>query len=248
MRQKTSNTLDKGRGPPRSNHKAKALYDQESERRIQEPGDDRNNNSVSPALIRNAENTSRVFRRGMREVAVKRELFMLEGEDRFEERSLRSKMTEVMKRSSEELKERFYELGVTNSLPVSWDKFKIWFQECCTESSLLSFKKYNNEGWLEYCCRLRDMGKLKNLPENDILKKLRSEYLPRRLQVILFSVGISLETAIERFEELEKANFMNNKNKQIKNKKIEVNQAEKGTRYNIDALIVISSDIRKGTV
>lgn len=49
---------------------------------------------------------------------------MLEGEDFFEEKSLKSKMTQVVKLGVKELNNWFYERGVSDNLPRSWKEFK----------------------------------------------------------------------------------------------------------------------------
>jgi hypothetical protein len=39
--------------------------------------------------------------------------------------------------------------------------------------------------------------------EECVIKKLISEYLPRKLQIIFYSIGVALEAAIERIAEIE---------------------------------------------
>jgi hypothetical protein len=55
--------------------------------------------------------------KGVEEKKVKRELFLTEFEEGFENKSLKGKMTEILRRSSEELREFVYELGVSEKLP-----------------------------------------------------------------------------------------------------------------------------------
>ncbi|KCZ82226.1 hypothetical protein H312_00249, partial [Anncaliia algerae PRA339] len=57
-----------------------------------------------------------MFKRGMEARAIKRMLFMMEGDDEFERKSLRNKMTDVMRKSSKEVQENFYDLGIENKL------------------------------------------------------------------------------------------------------------------------------------
>jgi hypothetical protein len=102
----------------------------------------------------NASKKETLFARGVLEMKVRRELFILEGDDSFEMRTIRGKMTEVIKRSSEELKEHFYEKGVQNQLPDNWTDFKEFVVDFCKGQSLDTMIKYKNESWLEFVCRL----------------------------------------------------------------------------------------------
>jgi hypothetical protein len=84
------------------------------------------------------------------------------GRDSFEMRTIRGKMTEVIKKSSEELKEHFCVNGVQNQLPDNWTYFKELVVDFCKGQSLNTMTKYKNESWLEFVCRLRDIAMLKN--------------------------------------------------------------------------------------
>ncbi|KCZ76970.1 hypothetical protein H311_02025, partial [Anncaliia algerae PRA109] len=106
-----------------------------------------------------------VFKRSMDEKAVKRSLFILEGEEGFEDKSLRGKMTEVIKRSSKELQDSFYDLGIKGELMVDWDSFKHYIVEFCLRQDINSISKYNNETWSDYITRLNDWAKLRNYSE-----------------------------------------------------------------------------------
>lgn len=53
---------------------------------------------------------SKVFKRNMQEKKVKLELFLIEGNDDFELKSLRGKIYEVIYHTSVEIKEWFFEL------------------------------------------------------------------------------------------------------------------------------------------
>ena len=62
-------------------------------------------------------------------------------------------------------------------------------------------KKIRKRKLEEYCCRLRDVATIKKYSDEEVLKKLRGEDLPAPLQVIFYSVGVTLYAAIERVEE-----------------------------------------------
>ncbi|KAF9760688.1 hypothetical protein NGRA_3052 [Nosema granulosis] len=144
-----------------------------------------------------------VFRRNMKEREVKREVFMLEGDENFEALTLRSKMTLLVKRSSDDVKNWFYDMGIEENLPDSWNEFKKSLIDHCCGSGLDNMIKYREELWSQYCIGLRSMASEKNINEEEVLKKLRKEYAPKTLQVIFYSFGISLKDVIERVEEWE---------------------------------------------
>ena len=172
-----------------------------------------------------------LFKRGMNEREVKKELFLLEGEEGFEEKSLRGKMTVVIKKSCKELSEKFYDLGVEERLPVSWTTFKEFVVSYCTEQGIDSVRKFGEETWSKYLLRLREWARMRNIPDESIFKKMRSENLPQPLQVVFYSVGLSFETAVNRIEEWELFNsqrgFASKKTSSVKNDEFISNIKEK---------------------
>jgi hypothetical protein len=144
-----------------------------------------------------------VYVRGMCEKKVKRELFLKEFEEGFELKSLKGKTSEVIRSGSDELKEKFYECGVEGKLPATWEKFKEFVTDFCTEQSLFSFVKYHDEKWFDYCRRIKDWAVLRGQSDEEIMKKLRTEKLPRKLEIVLYSVGVSFNDALERIKEYE---------------------------------------------
>jgi hypothetical protein len=197
------------------NYNNKATRPRSSNPGIQTP-DDGHKNSMTGHLVYSTEknvgsrmhmDTSRqqnvIFKRNMLSKKVQLELFIIEGSENFENRSLRSKMTEVIKYCDEDLKMYYFEKGVDDDLPKSWEEFKIFIVEYCTETGINSLKKYNDEPWSAYVNRLKDYGKYKNIECECILKKIRSEFIPRNLQPIFFSVGVDINTILERLLEIE---------------------------------------------
>jgi hypothetical protein len=79
----------------------------------------------------------------MNEKKVRRELFILEGSEGFDEWSHKNKITTVIKISTDEFKEVCYDLGVTSMLPEDWESFKEFFGYC-TEQSIYVMRKYLN--------------------------------------------------------------------------------------------------------
>jgi hypothetical protein len=143
-----------------------------------------------------------IFKRGMGEKAVKLELFMIEGEDNFESKSLRGKMNGVVMKSSVEMKERFYDMGVEGELPKTWDLFKDFVIGFCIESNIHSVFKYNNEEWIDYFIRLKDLAHLRGWSEEAVLRKIRTEKLPRQLEILFFSMDVTMDRAIKRIKEI----------------------------------------------
>ncbi|KAM0673575.1 hypothetical protein GVAV_002952 [Gurleya vavrai] len=150
-----------------------------------------------------------IFGRGMRGVKIKLEIFMIEFEERFEDKSLRGKMMEVIKRSSDEVRNAFYVKGVANELQDSWESFKSWLLEYCTGTSIEKIIKYQNESWSNYCIRLQETGMVRGWTEDAILEKLKGMKLPSELKIILFSVGVTLDVAIEAILKMEETDQIN---------------------------------------
>jgi hypothetical protein len=84
--------------------------------------------------------TNIIFKRGIKERDARKELFLLEGIEGFEENSLRSRMTVIIQRSEEELKELYYDLGIKNELPKTWADFKEFVVGFCMNESLYTLK------------------------------------------------------------------------------------------------------------
>ena len=109
-------------------------------------------------------------------------------------------------------------MGLEDSLPKTWEDFKSKLVDFCAESGLEAVEKYSNETWLQYLQRLKDFIVFKNISEEEVLRKLRHGYLPRSLQILVYSNGISLNTIIIRTMEMEsfmsisrpKENYKNN--------------------------------------
>jgi hypothetical protein len=146
---------------------------------------------------------AKTFVRNMEEKSVKRELFLLEFEEGFEQKRLKGKMSDVISRSCTELKERFYEIGMENGLPSTWEEFKVMIIEFCTGISIFMLKKYGDMTWYDYCVRLKEMAKVRCLPDEEVFRKLRKEKLPQMLQVIVYSYGISIDEMLVRVKEFE---------------------------------------------
>jgi hypothetical protein len=144
-----------------------------------------------------------IYRRGLDEKVVRKELFLLEGEEGFEESVLRSKMTRVIKRSSEELQNLYYDLGIENALPGNWNDFKQFIVTFCVEEGLYAKRKYVDETWSSYLKRLYDWSKMHNISNDELLRKLKRENLPEQMRVICYVPNITVEAVIKSLHDFE---------------------------------------------
>lgn len=152
----------------------------------------------------------------MLEKKVKLELFLLEGERGFDELTLRSKMTEVVKLSDNEFRSIFYDKGIDESLPNCWEDFKKMLIEYCIGQSIYSIKKFSEENWFSYITRLAEWARIRNYDENVVIKKLRKEYLPKHLQYMLYATDVKISTVLDTLKEIE--TFHGKQGKQYKEK------------------------------
>lgn len=170
-----------------------------------------------------------IFSRNMKIRDVKIEMFIIESDDNFEILSLKSKMTQLIKKSNKDIKDWYYEMGIQESLPNCYEDFKSRFIDFCCGQGLENLKKYRDEPWSQYLERLRCVANEKNISEDDIFRKLRQDSTPRTLQMIFYSFGIKLENVIERVKEWEsytsenktyKKSFRNKSNNDYKKDKM----------------------------
>ena len=99
-------------GTAQTNQRAKALIEKN---RV--PGVDISNASIQKkfgAEVSGASQNGQVcsFKRFMKENELRREFFILEGEEYFDDLSLRGRMTLMIKRSSNKIKNWYFELGL----------------------------------------------------------------------------------------------------------------------------------------
>jgi hypothetical protein len=93
-------------------------------------------NLVSNDNIRYASDGGTIIIRGMGRNTVNRELMLLEYEDGFDERSLKGKIREVLRRGSVEMNENIYDLVLQESQPDDWLGFKQFVVEFCLNESM----------------------------------------------------------------------------------------------------------------
>ncbi|KCZ81061.1 hypothetical protein H312_01547 [Anncaliia algerae PRA339] len=65
-----------------------------------------------------------IFKKNRKEIKVRLELFLIEGENNFEEKSIRAQIYEVAYLGSDEFKNWVYDLGINKMLPSDWEEFK----------------------------------------------------------------------------------------------------------------------------
>jgi hypothetical protein len=112
---------------------------------------------------------------------VRRQLFIQEGLNGFEEQSLRNMMTEVINQSSENFR-IYFKLGVAGELPNSWDEFKKFVVGFCIGESIFTIERFCDELYSAYFKRLREWCKTHKVSEEKLCKKLRGEKLPSELR------------------------------------------------------------------
>lgn len=109
-----------GRPAKAFNPSNKKLDDDPTKARIMQQ--DKSTKNVDSRLYSSGVNSQKaVFKRNMNEKKVKLELFLIEGNDNFEGKSVRAQMNEVVYKGTDELKEWFYEMGISNNLPNKWE-------------------------------------------------------------------------------------------------------------------------------
>jgi hypothetical protein len=114
---------DEGR---KSNPRKKILDDKNQTSRNAEQQQKRHTPKVGNVVREsNASREVVIFERGVCSKKARRELYIIEEDDRFEVKSLRGKMATVIKNISEELKEMYYDLGVSDKLPKSGRSLKV---------------------------------------------------------------------------------------------------------------------------
>jgi hypothetical protein len=150
-----------------------------------------------------ARSNQKVYSRGLQEKNVRKLLFIHEGLTGFEELPLRSKMSEIINQSSDELQDLFYDLGIKGELPKSWDNFKNFVVEYCTGESISAFQKFKEESWSRYFKRLCEWCDIRKISNEKMFKKVRSENLPYELKVIFYSLDVNVEEAMNRIIEYE---------------------------------------------
>ncbi|KAG0435277.1 hypothetical protein DMUE_4800 [Dictyocoela muelleri] len=150
------------------------------------------------------------FSRNMKDKMVKIEIFMIESEDSFETLSLRSQMTRLVRNGNVDIKNWYYKMGADGTIPSTYDEFKSRFIDFCCGESIEHMIRYRDEPWSKYLDRLRCASKEKNISEDDVFRKLRSDPAPRTLQTIFYSFGVKLSDVIERVIEWE--NYMSKGN------------------------------------
>jgi hypothetical protein len=218
INKKFSRNLSSLGEPSKSNHGNNAPYDS-TETSKQWPDKYFKRNVKERPTSKDGSYDKVIFERSMTIRDVKMELFMIEGLSGFEEKTIRSKITEIMCRSSRELQDALFEKSLSSELQKTWCELKNFIEEFCTEQGIDSVKKYNDEPWSKYLERLNDWRKLNNQSEEIVLKRIRTQWLSRDLKMIFFSADIKLEIAIQRVHEWESFNHRKLSSKESKSEK-----------------------------
>jgi hypothetical protein len=122
-------------------------------------------------------------------------------------------MTKVIRSSSYELQEVYYEMGIRDELPKSWDEFKLFVINFWIGESLNDKRKFSDENWSSYVVRLYEWVISHGYSDASIFDKIRKEKLPIQLQMVIYIPEISINSIICSIKQFEK-NYMNRKEKQ----------------------------------
>lgn len=133
MNRKLNSKVNNKVGDQKSNNR-KRIRDDDSQTRGEEQQECleivNSRNAVKPTELMNEKHQ---FTRGMKEKEINVILFLLEGEPGFERMTLREKMTECVKRATQEIQEWFYTNGVEGTLANNWAEFKKELVVYCSE-------------------------------------------------------------------------------------------------------------------
>ncbi|KCZ79889.1 hypothetical protein H312_02717, partial [Anncaliia algerae PRA339] len=134
----------------------------------------------------------------------------------------------------------------------NWESFKEYIEAFCAEKSINTMKRYNNESWYEYICRLRDWSVIRKYDENDIFRKLRQERMPPVIETICYSSYEKLDKLLERIYDYEKKQNMS---KYINDDELRKNFIRNGKKnYEIKACFLckehghLAKNCRKGNI
>lgn len=82
----------------------------------------------------------KIYKRNQLAIGVVKALFIAEGEEKIEKMSLRGKMTLIAKEGDEDFTNWFYVQGASDALQGTWENFRIFVIEYCTDTGLESIK------------------------------------------------------------------------------------------------------------
>lgn len=123
--------------------------------------------------------------KGLTEKQVRAEIWIIEGEDNFLERGIRSQLSRIAKYGDRLFKEWIVDRGCSNNCPESWEEFKPQIINYCIGKTLEMIEKYSEESWSDYIIRLKDAAKRNGLAEENVIKKLKTMRVPERYQILL---------------------------------------------------------------
>lgn len=163
------------------------------------------------------------FRRGLQESDIKCELWIIEGEDNFEELSVRAKLSRMAKCGDKAFKDWIISKATDNEIGDNWETIKSRIIDYCIGVGIETLYRYENEPWSCYCTRLKDACKSNGENENIALKYLRKMRLPDKLQLLIYGSDFSLQQIIDRLKQWEAVNtqFRSTKNKYRNDKNTE---------------------------
>ncbi|KAM0674348.1 hypothetical protein GVAV_001961 [Gurleya vavrai] len=108
--------------------------------------------------------------KGLSEKEIRRTIYIIEGEDGFEDRNLRGKISTMAQYGDCEFRDWIDENAANNNLPIDWLECKEKIVAYCTEKNINNIKMYKDEKYSDFLHRCNDMKRLHNLDKKDVLR------------------------------------------------------------------------------
>lgn len=109
-------------------------------------------------------------------------------------------MAMVIQRRSHELKDYFYNVCSEENLPTTWQTFKDFVVKFGTNENVSKLNKFIKESWSDYLQQVRDWAQIRRISNEEFLSKFRQASLPREVQPIFYSIGVTLDVALLRIQ------------------------------------------------
>lgn len=160
-----------------------------------------------------SESQKQMIKTSMEEKTIKMILFILEGERGFANLTPREKMTEAIKRGTKNIQNWFFELGVEEQLPETWETFKKMLIEFCSRNSIESLEKFNEEKWSQYILRLKEWTAFHKYDQKEVFRKLKAVKCPKDLQMLILINENDLDGLLAKIKDWENWIELNSINK-----------------------------------
>ncbi|KAM0674401.1 hypothetical protein GVAV_002014 [Gurleya vavrai] len=113
------------------------------------------------------------LRKGLSEREIRTIIYIVEGEDGFEEKKMRGKVSKLAQCGDANFRDWLIDRAAINELPKEWSDLKEKIVKWCLEEDVDSIKIYKDESYSDFLCRCRDAGILTSTQEKVVLNKIR---------------------------------------------------------------------------